>query len=214
MSPDNEHERPFLLVSGIGTSACVRVALISATMVTMWPLPEFRYHPDPVGTGSVVASDDRCDACGRTAGYVYVGPVYSSKVTRPVVCVNCIADGSAAERWDAQFTDAHPWAGEVPESVAFEVLTRTPGFSGWQQEHWMAHCGDAGVFLGPVGRRELSELPAEATHALRNELMSAGRWPPSEIDRYIDSLDRDGTPTAYLFRCTQCGTYLGYDDFD
>lgn len=184
-----------------------------ARMATMRPLPEFRYHPDPVGTGSLVPSDDRCDVCGLISGYIYAGPVYSSSADQPVVCGECIADGSAAERWNAQFTDAHPWAREVREQVAVEVLTRTPGFSGWQQEHWMAHCGDAAIFLGPVGIRELSQLPGEATEAVRIELTSATRWPPEEVDRYIDSLDRNGMPTAYLFRCAHCGTYLGYSDF-
>jgi uncharacterized protein CbrC (UPF0167 family) len=178
----------------------------------MRPLPEFRYHPDPLGTRSIVPSDDRCVVCGRVSGYIYVGPVYSSSVDTPVVCVECIADGSAAERLNAQFTDAHPWASEVPEEVAVEVLTRTPGFSGWQQEHWLAHCADAAVFLGPVGIRELYHMPSEATEAVRVELMSTYRWPADEVDRYIDSLDRDGTPTAYVFRCRHCGTYLGYSD--
>lgn len=179
----------------------------------MTQLPDFQYHPDPISTGSVVLSDERCEVCRQVSRYIYVGPVYSSSVDEPIVCVRCIADGSAAQRWNAQFTDAHPWASEVPESVAVEVLTRTPGFSGWQQEHWMAHCEDAAIFLGPVGAHELSELPSGATRALRDELASTRRWSADEVDRYIAALDRDGMPTAYLFQCGHCGAYLGYSDF-
>lgn len=138
-------------------------------------LPVFRYHRDPLGSGSVVPSDNRCEVCHQVSGYIYVGPVYSAEADEPVVCVRCIADGSAARQWDAVFTDPHPWVDEVPEQVAVEVLTRTPGFTGWQQDHWMALCGDAAIFLGPVGARELSGLPADATRALRNEPRHAGR---------------------------------------
>jgi uncharacterized protein CbrC (UPF0167 family) len=179
----------------------------------MSELPDFRYHPDPLRTGSVVPSDEICEVCSRVSGHMYVGPVYSSSVDDPVVCVTCIADGSAARLLDAQFTDPHPWAREVPESVAVEVLTRTPGFSGWQQDHWMAHCGDAAIFLGPVGSHELADLPAPATRALRDELASTTRWPADEVDRHLAALDRDGMPTAYLFQCGHCRTYLGYSDF-
>ncbi|MBQ0974293.1 CbrC family protein [Streptomyces sp. RK31] len=28
-------------------------------------LPSFRHHPDPVATGSIRASTDRCVCCGR-----------------------------------------------------------------------------------------------------------------------------------------------------
>ncbi|WP_084910671.1 CbrC family protein [Burkholderia ubonensis] len=40
-------------------------------------LPTFRYHPDPLGTGSVVESDARCVCCGVARGYRYAGPVYA-----------------------------------------------------------------------------------------------------------------------------------------
>ena len=36
-----------------------------------------------------------------------------------------------------------------------ELIHRTPGYSGWQQEYWRAHCGDYCAYLGHVGAREL-----------------------------------------------------------
>ena len=27
------------------------------------PLPTFRYHPDPIGTGSIAPTDEECEAC-------------------------------------------------------------------------------------------------------------------------------------------------------
>jgi uncharacterized protein CbrC (UPF0167 family) len=36
-------------------------------------LPAFRYHPDPVATGSVARSGEACDVCGEERGYLYEG---------------------------------------------------------------------------------------------------------------------------------------------
>ncbi|EGC99676.1 hypothetical protein B1M_35401 [Burkholderia sp. TJI49] len=36
-------------------------------------LPGFRYHPDPLSTGSVMRSHARCVCCGDARGHVYAG---------------------------------------------------------------------------------------------------------------------------------------------
>ena len=111
-------------------------------------LPSFRYHPDPLATSSLVESDATCAACDKARGYVYTGPVYAPGELE-ALCPWCIADGTAAETFGAEFTEVGVGA---PEDVARDVLEelafRTPGFSGWQQEHWLYHCGDAAAFLG------------------------------------------------------------------
>jgi uncharacterized protein CbrC (UPF0167 family) len=84
----------------------------------------------------------------------------------------------------------------VPEEVIEAVSKRTPGFGGWQQEHWLYHCNDGAAFLGRTGGEELGSYP-EAIELLRRE----------------GALDQDGEATAYLFRCRHCGTYLAYSDF-
>lgn len=68
-------------------------------------LPKFKYHPDPVGTGSIVESDVECCCCGKTRGYIYVGPVYAEEEYEECICPWCIADGSARKKLDARFTD-------------------------------------------------------------------------------------------------------------
>jgi len=114
-------------------------------------LPHFRYHPDPVATGSVVESDVVCAACERARGYVYDGPVYGESADDPVICPWCIADGRAARVLGVELTDVGI---EVPAGISDAVLeelsTRTPGFTGWQQEHWLFHCDDAAAFLGAL----------------------------------------------------------------
>ena len=139
-------------------------------------LPTFRYHPDPVATGSVEASDAICGICGRVRSSVYDGPVYGvpKDIDDVHICPWCIADGSAHARFGVEFTDIgavglgydEPWE-PVPRSVAEEVAYRTPGFSGWQQERWWTHCGETAEFLGPAGYAELAGAWSGAVDAIR-----------------------------------------------
>ena len=92
------------------------------------------------------------------------------------------------------------------------MTTRTPGFSGWQQEHWLYHCGDGAAFLGAAGWPELEKHP-DALDKVREEL-PRGVWSSDEVEAYLRALYKDGSPTAYLFRCRHCGTHLAYSDSD
>jgi uncharacterized protein CbrC (UPF0167 family) len=175
------------------------------------PFPQFAYHPDPRGTGFVAESTARCQACGASRGYIYTGPVYAAEELDEAFCPWCIADGSAAARFDAELTDVG-WGvpDGVPREVPEQIARRTPGFSGWQQEHWLYHCGDGAAFLGLAGHKELEPHP-DAIDVLRHEHDEHG-WSPEEVDEYLAALDKDGQPTAYLFRCRHCGQHLAYSD--
>lgn len=180
----------------------------------MLALPSFKYHPDPVATGAVVPSQNRCVCCEQMRGYIYAGPVYALDEYTERLCPWCIADGSASRKLDATFTDEEgigdgDWD-RVPDDVVQEVACRTPGFSGWQQERWWTHCGDAGAFLGRVGRAELEAAGVEAVEAIRGDTGLDG----AEWTGFLHALDKDGSPTAYLFRCRHCGAPGGYQDCD
>jgi uncharacterized protein len=179
------------------------------------PLPVFRYHPDPLATGSVVPSNSACRSCGQVRGFVYAGPVYAEDELDDALCPWCIADGSAAEKFDAEFTDPAGVGGygdwdAVPATVVTEVARRTPGFSGWQQERWWTHCADAAEFLGPAGGREVKERWPGALANLQAESGFQG----ADWDDYFAALDRESPPTAYVFRCRHCGELGGYSDTD
>ncbi|WP_051830196.1 CbrC family protein [Streptomyces novaecaesareae] len=171
------------------------------------PLPVFPYHPDPVGTGAIIQSDAECSCCSRARGYIYTGPVYAVENLSGRLCPWCIADGSAAERFEALFTDV---LDDIPVDRLFAITQRTPGFSGWQQERWLVHCGDGAAFLGTVGAAELTDHP-EAWASLREEL-GHGPWSLSQAEQYLKALTKSGQPTAYLFRCRACGSHLAYSD--
>jgi uncharacterized protein CbrC (UPF0167 family) len=176
---------------------------------TGWP--PFRYHPDPVATGSFQPSDGPCPYCGVDRGVQYVGPIYAIEELDPP-CPLCIADGSLAERFDASFTDGSTLEGLDP-AIVREVMTRTPGYSSWQSEHWPTHCADAAAYLGPMGYDDLRADP-EATAAIRTWLTTDLGWEPAWIDEYLPRLSRDGGSTAYRFRCLRCGTVLANCDDD
>jgi uncharacterized protein CbrC (UPF0167 family) len=174
--------------------------------------PEFRYHPDPLATGSVERAEAKCDACGQLRHLVYVGPVYAEE-GEPTLCPWCIADGTAAEAFGAEFTSVGPEAPEdIHEDALLRLTQRTPGFTGWQQEHWLYHCGDAAAFLGLAGREELEAHPG-ALESLISELAELN-WSNDEVDDYLSALSTTSSPTAYLFRCLSCETHLAYSDSD
>ncbi len=172
-------------------------------------LPSFPYHPSPVATGSVTASDDRCVCCGQERGWVYTGPVYTADAPDSGICPHCIAFGKAAERYGATFADGIE--GDVPEDVVTAVLRHTPGFTAWQSSTWLTHCGDGAAFLGRAGAEELQRYP-DAVADLRRRC-AEWTWPPEEVEGFLGSLDKDDRPTAYLFRCRVCATHLAYADF-
>lgn len=177
-------------------------------------LPVFKYHPDPVATNSIVESGVTCRCCAQQRGFIYTGPVFSEEELADSICPWCIADGSAHERFSAEFTDSAGITSDtgepVPSAVVEEVSYRTPGFTGWQQERWVACCGDAAAFLGRAGRKELKSKWAAAVPALRDEAgLTAEEWKD-----FANDLDAEESPTAYVFRCLHCNALLGYTDCD
>lgn len=178
-------------------------------------LPEFRYHPDPIATGSVVPSGVKCVCCGQARGYIYAGPVYAVEELDQSICPRCVANGKAHAQFDAEFTDAagvgdYRFPKTLPESVVEEVSFRTPGFCGWQQERWLACCNDAAQFLGRAGHRELQSEWSQAIPSVQADCGLEG----AEWAQFFHHLSRDGSPTAYVFQCLHCRAYLAYQDCD
>ncbi|MEU4149879.1 CbrC family protein [Streptomyces sp. NPDC026659] len=126
------------------------------------------------------------------------------------LCPWCIADGSAAARYDAHFI-GDPVGDDVPLEVVMAVDACTPGFSSWQDPRWFFHCGDGAAFMGAAGAAELAAFP-EAREGLRGEAGAWG-WSAEDVDSRLGALDKDGQPTGYLFKCRTCGQYMAYADF-
>ena len=173
-------------------------------MTTSESLPEFKYHPDPVGTGEVCRSDSECIVCGRRRGYVYVSAPYTAvdDDLHERICPWCIASGDAAQRYNAHFANVDDCFEEVADSEAkTELLRRTPGYIGWQDNQWRAHCGDFCAYLGRVGGAELREYGDEVCRQVFPDLAMTF----SSIEEALDGLNKVGDTTGYLFRCLKCG---------
>jgi uncharacterized protein CbrC (UPF0167 family) len=171
-------------------------------------LPRFPYHPDPLATGAIARSPVACTSCGRRRDYVYRGPVFAAEELVDCLCPWCIASGAAAAAFDAVFTDLEEPG--VPPSVVERVTRRTPGFSGWQQERWLTHCGDAAAYVGRVGAADLDDDPGTHLIILR-ELRRRG-YDVRQARELVRTLVRDGSPTAHRFRCLHCAAAVAYWD--
>jgi uncharacterized protein CbrC (UPF0167 family) len=179
-------------------------------------LPRFRYHPDPVATGSIQADDRACICCAEVRGFSYV-PVLPipHQEDGDTVCPWCIADGTAHRRFGAAFVDPDAVGGygdwdTVPAAVVEEIAHRTPAFTSWQTGRWWTHCGDGAAFIGVAGAADVAAHGPITVDHLRSDL----GWPDDAGFRaYIDALDADGQPTAYLFRCLVCAEVGGFSDF-
>lgn len=175
-------------------------------------LPVFRYHPHPVATGSVVESEFVCRCCREARGYIYTALVYGESSLRNAVCPWCIADGSAAQKFDIVFSDEHPLAkaGIAPE-IREEVTQRTPGFVTWQQEVWLTCCNDACEFHGDAARVELKGLEGDTL----SEILRSWSWSKCSAEdwrRFVDRYQPGGEAAVYKFMCRHCGkTKYGLD---
>ena len=157
-------------------------------------LPAFKFHSDPTATGSIKRSEAKCECCGQRRGFIYTGPVYCVQQLSESVCPWCIADGSAAGKFEAVFSDDHPLiqAG-VPDAVVEEVTRRTPGFSSWQQEVWLSCCGDACEFHGDAPHAELQALRGDdLARTLADFAWREEHWP-----QFIQTYHPGGNPAVY-----------------
>ncbi|HEU0264954.1 MAG TPA: CbrC family protein [Geobacterales bacterium] len=175
-------------------------------------LPKFPYHPNPLETGSIEESDAACSCCGKARGYIYTGPVYAEEELDDSLCPWCISDGSANEKFGADFTDFDGIGGhgswqEVSDDIKEMVVSRTPGFAS-SEDKWWTHCSDAAEFIGYAGAEEVKEYGADLITSIGDDLGLAGQ----ELSTFIESLDIEGGATAYVFRCRKCGRIGGYAD--
>lgn len=172
-------------------------------------LPTFKYHPNPIATGAVKESDAACECCGQARGFIYTSRLYSAQKVE-AICPWCIADGSAAKKFEGMFCDDSPLAeAGLAEEVIGEVSQRTPCFNSWQQQVWLTCCEDACEFHGNVSTAEVAAMDidaaAEAFH---------GRWPnESQFEQFKKNYRPGGNPAIYKWVCRHCAKVQLYADF-
>jgi uncharacterized protein len=175
-------------------------------------LPIFKYHRDPIQSGSIVESKKACECCGEARGCIYTGPVYCEEDLDDAICPWCIADGSASRKFGATFVDEAALPDDLTEAVVEEVARRTPGYNAWQGERWFSCCKDAMTFLEPIGVRELRERYREQEYSVVGNVVYDLHMSGGAAIRILESLQRDSGPTAYVFQCSHCGNYQTFVD--
>lgn len=137
-------------------------------------LPRFPFHRDPIASGSLRASDVRCECCGLARGVLYDGPIYGRRRAEiSALCPWCIADGSAAERFglrfiDGDFRDEAYAAVDLPLEWDRRVFAQTAGFATFNPIAWWVHCGEPAEY---VARIEPYELVFECRHCHRRQVL-------------------------------------------
>ena len=100
-----------------------------------------------------------------------------------------------------------PWTMAWRTRPDWTSCSRTPGYCGWQQEYWRAHCGDYCAYLGRVGARELRAL------GVLEDVLDDPMWDDEHKEMIQESVN-GGHLQCYLFQCLHCGKHLVWMDFD
>ena len=170
-------------------------------------LPQFKYNPHALDLGIFRHQTTQCPVCNKQREYVYDGPFYSLEDIEGI-CPWCIKDGSAAKKYDGDFQDALSCEAVDKDEYLDELLYRTPGYSGWQQEWWLSHCGDFCALEAYVGWKEIAHLKDELEDDL-NQIKSEWRLSQAQLEQFLVN---DGIMQGYLFKCLHCGKHRLYID--
>jgi hypothetical protein len=141
---------------------------------------------------------------------MYVGPIYSAEVDDGTeVCAWCIADGSAAAKWSAEFNDVFNRPQGVPSQVVETIKTRTPGYETWQGNRWLFSETDALIFIGEVVGADLLEEGNQAKIDACNAALSNLNLPK---DFSVSEVVKAGEPALYLFQDRATLAFRAYGD--
>lgn len=169
-------------------------------------LPQFKYNPNIYLLNDGYLNQEKintCKCCGRQTK-AWTEWMYSREDI-DCICVNCIADGTAAHKFDGDFVDCAEHVSDP--SKKDELMHRTPGYSSWQGEHWLVCCDDYCAFLGQVGCAELDELKISDS-----VIQECAELVGFDIDR--KDIQKTGSLIGYLFQCLHCGQYRLWVDCD
>lgn len=172
-------------------------------------LPHFRYHPNPLETQVFTESDTpiACDCCGKGTRICYSGPFYAIDDIENL-CPECIASGEAAKKFNGSFQDDYSVDDVSDKGRLDELIYRTAGYHGWQQEYWRAHCDDYCAFIGYVGAKELRGM------GIMEEVLADEMWDDQQKEMIQKYLCNHGSAQGYLFRCLHCNRHLIWFDVD
>lgn len=174
-------------------------------------LPTFKYYADPINTKAFIVSNRTCKVCGKQTGYRYYNAFYSVEDIEDI-CPWCIADGSAAKKYDGTFQDMVPEDTMVAQEKLDELMKRTPGFDCLQPGYWPCHCHDFCTFIDHVGWEDIVRLGLEKE--LETDLAKIKEEYGFEKEDMGNLRTSPNSMSGYLFQCRSCGKYRLTVDID
>lgn len=165
----------------------------------------FKYHPKAYDQGIFEEGHAVCQCCGKTVQQYYTR-MYCRKAIS-CICPECIADGTAAEKFQGDFIQDAEIGNVSDPAKTEELFKRTPGYVSWQGEYWLACCDDYCEYLGETGTKELEEMGI-ADDVFAEYKQHAG------YENVREYLVKSGSCAGYLFRCRHCGKNRLWVDCD
>ncbi|MUT64783.1 hypothetical protein GOM71_02390 [Paenibacillus sp. NEAU-GSW1] len=165
-------------------------------------LPAFKYNPNALLLGVIKNEKTNCPVCKQERDYVYYGPFFSTEDVEGL-CPWCISDGAASRMFDGEFQDPASCDEVENEQSLDELIHRTPGYVGWQQEYWLSHCGDFCAVIQYVGWDEIKHLEDE----LADDIASICSGYDLTVNEFKKILRNEGGLQGYLFKCIHCGQH-------
>jgi uncharacterized protein len=172
-------------------------------------LPVFKYVNDPLESKIIKEERCKCEVCGKKVDYIYDGPFFAIEEVESI-CPWCIADGSAAKKYDGEFIGRASCEKVNSQELKEELCTRTPSYSGWQQEQWPSHCGDFCSFINYVRWEDVDHLQEDLQDDIKKIMEDFGGLSLEEFKKGLNS----GGIYGYLFRCLSCGAHRLLVDLD
>lgn len=173
------------------------------------PLPVFRYYPDPLADGSITMETEICECCEMLTPYICTTLIYSAQ-TVDFICPWCVADGSAAKKFNGGFQSLQNVPETVPNDIVEIVDTRTPGYSTWQGNNWLFTATDAMIFVGEVDGNAL--LKTKDTQRIDACLAAVDGWYGDDAEEVLSTVVKGGQLAIYLFQDPETGRFEAYMD--
>ncbi|WP_298782619.1 CbrC family protein [uncultured Polaribacter sp.] len=185
-----------ILVIGI-VSGCKNNNTLNSK--NMSELPKFKYQPNALKLGIIEKKNIDCPVCEKNRDYAYSGGIYAIEEVE-FICPWCVADGSAAAKYDGMYIDDASCEEVSDQNKLTELVTKTPNYVSWQQEVWLAHHDDYCSFEKYVGWKEIEHLKENLSDDIER-IKSEYGLSQSEFEQYLVN---DGGMQGYLFKCLHC----------
>lgn len=149
-----------------------------------------------------------CDCCAKKVNLYSEMGIYSAEYEPEILCPDCIANGTAAEKFDGTFQCYLDEESVSPEDYD-AVMRRTPTILSYQDLEWKVCCGKPCVYMR---RAKNVDFPA-ILEKLKETYSEEEEGVPFEKLSELGG-ESDDESSLILFRCQTCGRLYGVIDLD